>query len=101
METKHTPGPWTYRNAGKHLIETRHRAVKELPGGDFVLAASTREADMRLIAAAPALLAALEQAVDESGWPLSGPTDWRAAEDGDPKWVCNARAAIAAAKGEG
>ena len=43
------------------------------------------------------LLSALRQAVDESGHYISGPTDWRAAEDGEPKWVCNARAAIARA----
>lgn len=46
-------------------------------------------------ACAPELLNALVQAVEASGFRLSGPTDSRAAEDGEPAWVCNARAAIA------
>lgn len=36
----------------------------------------------------------LIQAIEASGFSLPGPTDWRAAEDGEPKWVCNARLAI-------
>ena len=51
----------------------------------------------RLHAAAPEMLRVLVQAVDESGYRLSGPTDNRAAEDSEPKWVCNARAVISAA----
>lgn len=35
------------------------------------------------------------EAVVASGFPISGPTDHRAAENGEPKWVCNARQAIA------
>lgn len=37
----------------------------------------------------------LTQAVEDSGFRVSGPTDSRAAEDGEPKWVCQARAALA------
>lgn len=37
----------------------------------------------------------LIQAVDGAGFSISGPTDVRAAENGEPAWVCNARAAIA------
>jgi hypothetical protein len=54
----------------------------------------------RLIEQRDELLAALRQAIDECGHKLSGPTDWRAAEHGEPQWVCSARAAIAKAKGE-
>lgn len=48
-----------------------------------------------LLAAAPELLATLIQALSASGFRLNGPTDHRAAEDGEPVWVCNARAVIA------
>jgi hypothetical protein len=41
------------------------------------------------------LVAALTQAVESSGFSLSGPTNPRAAEHGEPAWVCNARAVIA------
>ena len=37
----------------------------------------------------------LENAIAESGYPISGATDHRAEESGAPLWVCNARAAIA------
>ena len=37
----------------------------------------------------------LENAVMESGYPISGATDHRAEESGAPLWVCNAREAIA------
>lgn len=53
----------------------------------------------RLMAAAPEMLTVLIQAVESSCWSLSGPTDVRAAEQGEPAWVCNARATIAKAKG--
>ncbi len=44
------------------------------------------------------LIEVLAQAIEDSGFSVAGPTDWRAAEHGEPKWVCNARAAIAAAQ---
>jgi hypothetical protein len=37
----------------------------------------------------------LIQAVEAAGFSTHGPTDARAAEHGEPAWVCNARAAIA------
>ena len=58
METKHTPGPWSLdgdgvralvRDASGVIVAVRHR----MPG-------HKNEANMRLIAAAPALLEALE-----------------------------------------
>ena len=36
----------------------------------------------------------LVQAVESTGHRISGPTDSRAAEHGEPAWVCNARAAL-------
>lgn len=41
------------------------------------------------------LVEALVQAVEGAGFLVSGPTDSRAAEHGEPKWVCNARAVMA------
>ncbi len=37
----------------------------------------------------------LIQAIEAEGFSVSGPTDVRAAEHGEPAWVCNARAALA------
>lgn len=37
----------------------------------------------------------LVQAIEAAGFSVSGPTDSRAAEHGEPAWVCNARAALA------
>lgn len=42
-----------------------------------------------------ALRDALIQAIKASGHSVSGPTDVRVAEHGEPAWVCNARTAIA------
>ena len=53
------------------------------------------ERHTRLMAASPRLLSTLIQAVESSGFSLSGPTDSRAAEHGEPAWVCEARAIIA------
>lgn len=41
------------------------------------------------------LITVLVQAIGSSGFSVSGPTDVRAAEHGEPTWVCNARSAIA------
>lgn len=107
---KHTPGPWTYEGDHTHrqfnirmlghLIGTRDEAkhictVNNLP--PHVLAnrdAVTAEANARLIAAAPELLAALESA---QAWiARAGYTDrdkWQSVQE-------QARAAIAKAKGK-
>jgi hypothetical protein len=59
MNTKHTPGPWTYMD---HSQETS--AI--FAGEDRDLIADARTvADARLIAAAPELLAALQTLADE------------------------------------
>ena len=52
-------------------------------------------ANARLIAAAPDLLTTLIEAIERSGFSVSGPTDSRAAENGEPAWVCRAREVIA------
>lgn len=45
----------------------------------------------------PEAISLLIKAVEHSGYSVSGPTDIRAAEHGEPTWVCDARAAIAKA----
>lgn len=42
-----------------------------------------------------ATVTALVQAIEESGFSVAGPTNHRACEHGEPKWVCVAREAIA------
>lgn len=103
-QATHTPGPWTYESDHTHrqfnirmlghLIGTKDEAkhictVNNLP--PHVLAnrdPSTAEANARLIAAAPELLAELINLVDamNNGW-------------SDPAVADNARAAIAKATG--
>jgi hypothetical protein len=75
--TKHTPGPWVVQesNAGETVIE--HKAlIQAQPGSPFAAVHAdtfdsdeTVDANARLIAAAPELLAALEAIVDECGGP--------------------------------
>lgn len=36
----------------------------------------------------------LLDAIEDAGFKIAGPTDFRAAEDGEPKWVCRARELI-------
>jgi hypothetical protein len=67
MTTTHTPGPW-------HLAEIPNHPVFVMAGlqsiceiahpGDFTAPSPDMEANARLIAAAPDLLAALERLVD-------------------------------------
>jgi hypothetical protein len=50
----HTPGPWKYRPATR----TTHQAIGLGPNGLLVIKNEVSDADARLIAAAPDLLAA-------------------------------------------
>jgi hypothetical protein len=82
MSGQHTPGPWVAKTG---------TANTSVYSGAFAVAVGCKESDARLIAAAPALLEALEHAY---GMHLSV----------CPACECEqfrpARAAIAAAKGE-
>jgi len=105
----HTPGPWEtaivdqgdLKQAATIVAATvkfgRQQYQVVEPGGIWGRTIGEADANARLIASSPYLLDALMQAVDESGWSVSGPTDHRAAENGEPPWVCNARDAIASA----
>ena len=87
---KHTQGPWQVvgPSAKGYLV------VQGAKGNGVALVlmdSEGEEADARLIAAAPCLLAALQKALEHCIWPASSIS---AAE-------AEARAAIANAKGEG
>lgn len=77
--------------AGKRAIMADETAY--MSGGEHWFEARSIYLDSRPIngAVGSALIAAIEGA----GFNVSGPTDSRAAEDGEPAWVCNARAALA------
>lgn len=65
MSTKHTPGPWTVTVNG----------IKS-PDGHIVFfdkSGGPHESDAKLIAAAPDLLAALDEMVNTGGWMASDP----------------------------
>ena len=92
---KHTPGPWTVNyetdingmendpeNGCAGLVDVAHVYMRTVPG--------RHEANARLIAAAPELLEALQEAVDRQAY----------REGSGPNWWENARAAIAKATGE-
>ena len=87
MNAKHTPGPWT-RNRAINTVDMGRYSVICPFGADSKKHVSEIEANMRIIAAAPDLLAALESMIakiDADKLPIS----------------CSiARAAIAKAKGE-
>jgi hypothetical protein len=93
MSTKHTPGPWMYEPKGRGHVWSDCRD----DGSGAVIAVmpetnhGTKEADARLIAAAPELLSALNEAAELM--PLG--TKKRA------DWLRKAGAAIAKATGQG
>ena len=109
MGTKHTPAPWRVSSESPRIIKKDYRAIGSDAG--FLIAstmgrddsgfyASEQEADANacLIAAAPDLYEALEDALIDFD-------NWAAHEDNHPHehlvaWAEKARAAIAKAKGE-
>jgi hypothetical protein len=108
METKHTPGPWEWTG---NALDQKENPYKEVIGtdvhcGGYCLGGQwsphISDADKALIAAAPDLLAALEQCITEEGAHCLQ-------HQGTPRAMSNrlrsindiARAAIAKARGEG
>jgi len=101
MNAKHTPGPWTYgRQAGRrgftvYLGSNRQSADDEiyvgtLGGSDEIVA--TDEANARLLASSPRLLAALESMLEQADLGEIHDDETRAVVD-------EARLAVAEAKG--
>ena len=97
MTTKHTPGPWHFG------VETIGQTIDH--AANYICAANTNTIvcadidsadDARLIAAAPDLLAALQELVAEWDW-LQAAEDHRTGYTLDTNGVQMARAAIARA----
>ena len=101
MTTAHTPAPWTVRDGHEHSEDcplnvwaTDGRIVAAVVGmGDYLLEPATEEgqANARLIAAAPDLLAALRDLL--AGMEQHGAEKWM------PHRMDRARAAITKAGG--
>ena len=92
---QHTPGPWAYADAAWDATNTAYTvygAAKLLQPVADVLKTANAHANARLIAAAPDLLAALEDALSIFN---PEPPDAHPA----PKWEARAIAAIAKATG--
>ncbi len=64
MEVKHTPGPWIIKGTNKNLVYSKKGLIAEVWGGTKGGVSKATEANARLIAAAPDLLAALEEIWD-------------------------------------
>lgn len=95
MSTKHTPGPW-------RVAEAMDGTMTEVMAGEIYIAPavwqasavwdrqqSEREANARLIAAAPEMLSLLQELID-----IEGP------QPGTSAWAEKVRATIAKARGE-
>jgi hypothetical protein len=92
--SKHTPGPWAshyHKTTDTYTIHVEGRSWESWAVAEVGFCTQD-EANARLIAAAPELLAALETAIA----PFAGISDENLLLD----WQRNARAAIAKAKGE-
>jgi hypothetical protein len=92
----HTPGKWIARKSkllNAYAIETDDRRVAVTPYDDRVAISPTGEADARLIAAAPELLAACKEMLASDGLIGNQPSVWQA--------VQHMRAAIYKAEGRG
>jgi len=114
--SKHTPGPWLADNFlcdGDHALRIAMPDVRTMPGATIAVAQHNwsdaefgerriswkeAEANARLIAAAPAMLAALEFITEQFGDWLDGVED---PDRADTDAMEAARAVIAAARGEG
>lgn len=64
MTTKHTSGPWTHHPEDNIILDASGRRLIEWQARSVSVSVEERDANARLIAAAPELLEALEEAVD-------------------------------------
>lgn len=104
--SKHTPGPWTLgstRNQGRYIsgegwAELAHVVTVLSYGNGSLRKDHTGEANARLIAAAPELLAVLEALANTADNALEDAAGYRHALRMS---ITTARAAIAKARGEG
>jgi hypothetical protein len=101
--TKHTPGPWTQpetkRTHNRWFVEGGGRLVAAASGPQFAIPADEADANARLIASAPELLAAVNRLLNTMNHVyVSQPT-----HEDLPAWAeaqQQARAAIAKATGD-
>lgn len=74
IETKHTPGPWTYRVTRQMIsIESKHPTNKQIANDDISIAGiwglgKSDKANAKIIAAAPDLLEALQRVILTSNY---------------------------------
>lgn len=94
MNTKHTPGPWSYDSEGYVYGGEQGLIITDPSCSNPDISADQNEANARLIAAAPELLTALENVIQfhYGNKGLRGECDHIG-------WVRVARAAIAKATG--
>ncbi len=85
MSTKHTPGPWVV-NPVRAQVDATHAPICQLLWPTRMRSEDETESNARLIAAAPELLAALDEIARDYVTP--------------PRLADIARAAIAKAKGQ-
>jgi hypothetical protein len=111
METKHTPGPWRWigpDDTNAESIHNRELLTDDPNWDDSILYHGAdwpiSEGDLRLIAAAPALLEALKECITGDGaycYRLKDPDEMvKALRRRLDSISCIARAALAKAKGE-
>lgn len=101
METKHTPGPWHVgMRPGPMIYGPKGEQVADLSAD--LLMVEERQANLRLIAAAPDLLEALTDALGMLDHYMSGRADnWDGSTKGQARsTLVDGRAAIAKARGE-
>ena len=105
----HTPTPWENDDSlkvySKHVIRRNGLIIATLPSDGSMMPLAEKHANARLIAAAPALLAACEKAQSlvrllRDALATSAPGQWLALQDGAAMWDSQAKAALALAKGE-
>lgn len=77
MQTKHTPGPWSMEKRVRSNFHQSGYRIWNPELTEIIAAAENNEANARLIAAAPDLLAALEQIADENFANLDSPQSMR------------------------
>lgn len=95
---QHTPGPWIYYPDGNAICVVKTHVLKVIADADFGhVDIPEREANARLIAAAPDLLAALDML---AGWVDANREPEVTSEGQQAAWILEtARAAIAKATG--
>jgi hypothetical protein len=97
--SNHTQGPWVPLGSGIGVVDSRHcrvATIEQMPGNDR----AEMKANAALIAASPRLLAALEVLLGDHEMMFAEAHPYSDISWGQCVEVIEARAAIAAARGE-